>query len=98
MADGATIVLPPQAQPREPNDSGMTGRLGPPLRQRPSDWVPLVSGDGSGPDVVIDLGDGALEVGDDGSISAPAVHTHRDENEDFGENLATRPEFQGALA
>jgi hypothetical protein len=100
MADGATIVLPPQAQTLEPNDAGMVGRLGKPQRPRPPDWVPLVSGDGLGPDVVIDLGDGALEVGDDGSISAPAVHAHRtqDENEDFGENLASRPEFQNALA
>lgn len=98
MADGATIVLPQQQQTLEPNDAGMTGRLGPPLQQRRPDFVPLVSGDGDGADVVIDLGDGALEVGDDGSIFAPAVHTHRDENEDFGENLATRPEFQDALA
>ena len=97
MADGATIVLPTRQQTLEPNDAGMTGQLGPALRQRPPDYVPLVDGDGDGPDIRIDLG-GMLEVGDDGSIGAPAVHTHRDENENFGENLAERPEMQSALA
>src|ERR1700680_1878618 len=96
-----TIVLPPQARDLEPSEGRMSSRLGTPLPQRPPS-VPIFNGTGGEPEIVIDLEteDGTrLDVDDTGRIGMPAVHGTgtQDENKDFGENLALRPEFQSAL-
>jgi hypothetical protein len=90
----ATVVLPSQRPTILGNEAGMATKLGVPLRARLSD-MPIIKGNGEGPEIVIDIGDGIdpdLEIGDDGSVTmlAPAVHGTgtQDESKDFGENLA----------
>jgi hypothetical protein len=98
MADGDhTVVLPGQSRSIARNEGGMAERLGAPLRPRPGD-IPILGGDGGGPDVVIDVqgenGAGVV-VGDDGSVSGapPQVFvrgtgTQNENPANFGENLA----------
>jgi hypothetical protein len=99
MADGDhTVILPGQRPPTiARNEGGMAERLGAPLRQRLPN-IPILSGDGTGPDVIVDVrgedGSGVV-VGDDGTVQAELPHvfvrgtgTQNDNPADFGENLA----------